>query len=74
VTDPASPPAMNAKPTKRTARAFHATPLPEYVYAASPDNRDLSMEFILQISTYTQNNAEGNRIAEEDKEGRTWEG
>jgi len=46
VTDPANPPAINAKPTNKIARAFQATPVPVYPYE-SPDNRDLSMEFIL---------------------------
>jgi hypothetical protein len=53
VTDPASPPAIKANPTKRIIRAFQAIPFPEYEYE-SADNRDLSMEFILYVNMWTE--------------------
>ncbi|CAG8981328.1 hypothetical protein HYALB_00005128 [Hymenoscyphus albidus] len=48
VTPPAIPPARLAKPRKRTTRAFHATPEPEYENE-SAESRVFSIELMISI-------------------------
>ncbi|CAG8953449.1 hypothetical protein HYFRA_00010199 [Hymenoscyphus fraxineus] len=48
VTPPAIPPAKLAKPRKRTTRAFHATPEPEYENE-SAESRVFSIELMISI-------------------------